>query len=275
MKKFLFFFIIGIMSFASITNAQRYDPNSIQRATEKVLREGILFPDPTVITVFYDEFFQLPDTVSSTGKWNLFHARNDSQTLAIDTTGNYFQGRNVSRSGADGGLLRMAYTGILTEPLYTMNLQANQGFYYSASDVNKEMTFEIDIALNDSSNIGCSVGLFSLDADSVCNNQTLAGIYYEKPYGSNHWWFKTKRITAGKDSTVRMMDNTVMANQDTGFVNFKFVVMDTNYVVPYINGKLDSAITTHLPYGSYLVPTIELKGIDSLWVKRVIATKEN
>jgi len=254
MKKLITIWLAILILVPSVVFSQ--SKSDINRAVWKVITEGILYPDAFKSAVFFDDFYNLPDT---TNNWDVYMTTTTGK-IEISTVGAY---RFSSPLKYGGGILTLANNGGTQSTV--VNIQKKGIVAVIETDTSKRETsdiqksdrqieFEAKVFLNDTTNIGFVAGLITADDDSVRNGSAFGGIYFEKPYGTNTYYFRSRR--AG--TTVSRTLTKITANSDTSWITLKFVVYDTNNVIPYVNGLQDSAITTYIPFDSVLVPTFEV-----------------
>lgn len=232
----------------------------ISRAVWKVLTEGILLPDLETSAVYYNDFFELPDTTSGYD-WDTFTGTSEDGVgvIALSTNGKTaYQFRNAIRGG--GGVLLIYATGIHEDSAIYNIQQKYPVVMISPSDTARDdyspenAEFEARFILNDSTDVGAYIGLQYPDSDSIRGNSGVAGIGFEKPVGVNTWYFRTDNVTGTQSKAMA----SFTSNSDTGWNTLKFVSYDTNKVTAFFNGVADSTLTTYIPFDSALGVTIEV-----------------
>lgn len=221
----------------------------IARVIWKVLTEGILLPDLETSAVFYDDFFDLPDTTSGYD-WDTFTNLATTGVMKLSDGKVYNLSGDIIKTG--GGVLFLSGTQPTSQDTSIYNIQkTGSGVILTTT---KNIEFEIEFLLSDSANIGAFMGFAYPDADSVRNYEATASIAFEKPFGAVAWHF---RVDDGTSTTSKELAGFT-ADSDTGWNRIKFTTYDTNRVVATINGITDSIITTNIPHDSLLVLTIEV-----------------
>ncbi len=255
----IIFLSIGILAIPTNYLLSQYTQYDIQSAVRKVLSDGILYPFPESETVYFNSFFELPDTTSN-GSWDIYGSAPISYTLKLSTTGYY---RKFTAYPDGGGILLMFAPMATGKDTALFNIQMKSGVILKTAARRKTITFKASIVPQDSLHSMVAVGLFRPDADSLIRNNSTAGIYFQKLLNDTIWTFNART----RSTTVsRRMTKSFINKNNLGFTNFKFIWSDTNLVVPYINGIADSSITTYLPKDSILVPSFEIRS-DSLAIQ--------
>lgn len=237
----------------------------ISRAVWKVLTEGILLPDLETSAVYYNDFFDLPDTTSGYD-WDTFGSpgENNVHVIKLSSGDVYNIGADVIKTA--GGVLFISSTGLYEDSII-YNIQKTGAPVMLRAD--KNISFKARILLPDSTDVGAYIGLQYPDSDSIRGHSGTAGIGFEKLIGANAWYFRTDNATSTQSKAMA----NFTSNADTGWVWVEFVSTDTNEVTAYFNGITDSVLTTYLPFDSILCPTIEVSAgtllVDNIEAKQI------
>ena len=241
-------FIVLILSIPTKKLISQVGQLDIIRVTQKILTEGILYPDAATSAVYFNDFFDLPDTTSGYD-WDAYSSEGYTGAMTLSDGHVWNLGSDVVETG--GGVLLIA-TSKTNLDSGTFNIQKRGSSVILTAT--KNILFETEFLLPDSTEVGAFLGFAYPDDDSVINYQATASIGFEKVMGANAWYF---RVDDGSNTTSKTMAGFV-ANVDTGWNRIKFITLDTNLVVSYVNGKQDSIITTNIPNDTLMVPTFEV-----------------
>lgn len=250
MRKFIFIFLSILLIFAfTIPVFAQYGPLSWSKTASKVLREGILYPEPADYFVFFDDFFDFKVNCISDSSWILTDVSAGTGTSTItlpDSLGGMLFFESAANEN-DG-----------------VNIQWHTEMFMPATD--KDLLFEARVNISEYIQSDFCIGLITEDETPMA--ATVDGIYFMKADGDSVIdAMSTKDSDSKTTSTgIEFVDNTWIT---LGFVWNK---VDLKY---YINGAL---VATHnyaaagdsIPTDAELTPTIAfLNGaaaVESLYV---------
>ncbi len=258
MKKFTFVCLAILLIVAlTIPAFTQNDPGSWTRAAGKVLREGILYPEPADYFVFFDDFFKLTINSISDSSWILtdVSAGTGTSTITVpDSLGGmlWFE----SAANEDDGV----------------NIQWHAEMFMPAID--KDLYFEAQVNISEYIESDLCIGLVSEDETPMAD--TVDGIYFLKADDDSIIYAVSVKNTTAKKTTACKIGTAVgdsLEFVDNVWKKLSFIWNKVNlrfYIDGYLVATHEYASIDSIPTDAELTPTIAfLNGaaaVESLYV---------
>lgn len=264
MKKFTFICLTILLIFAfTIPVAAQYGPLSWSETAAKVLREGILYPEPADYFVFFDDFFEFKVNCISDSSWILTVVSAGSGDSAItipDSLGGVMMIESAANEN-DGA-----------------NVQWHTPLFMPSTT--QDLQFEARVSISEFTQSDVCIGIISEDESSL--TATVDGIYFLKADEDTVIYAVSTKNSISKSTecmtgtavgdSVAFVDNTWKTlGFDWDKVDLKFYI-DGGLVATHAYASIDT-----IPTDALLTPTIAfLNGaaaveslcVDYMWVRQ-------
>lgn len=262
MKKFTFvclsiLLLVALLVALSVPVLTQTGANAWNQTAMKVLREGILYPEPADFFVFFDEFFDyLPNDSDQVGYIN---------TLVSEGTGT----TTITVLDESGGILRCINAGNEDDGA---NVQWHAETFIPATT--KDLQFEARVKLSEYIQSDFLIGLVDIDTD-VFTDPT-DGIFFLKSDGDSIIYAMNIMDTTNSDSLACKIgtavgDSSEFVDNTWKTLGFEWNKVDLNfYIDGYLVATTEYASIANIPTDAELTPTIAfLNGaaaVESLYV---------